>query len=58
VLATVSKVRGFKRERVTIDFKDDKIRSTTILGEKVKPSVPRRKFLQHVKEPCWYERDT
>jgi hypothetical protein len=29
-----------------------KIRSTTYFRGEIKPSVPRRKILRHVKEPC------
>jgi hypothetical protein len=35
-----------------------KIRSTTSWGGGVKPSAPRRKILQHVKDSAEYDRDT
>jgi hypothetical protein len=35
-----------------------KIRSTTFFGGEVKPSVPCRKILRHVKDPYDYGRDT
>jgi hypothetical protein len=51
VLATGPKVRGFKPGRGQWIFKGDKIRSTTSFGGEVKPSLPCRKILRHVKDP-------
>jgi hypothetical protein len=39
-------------------LKDDKIRSRPSFGGEVKPSVPCRKILRHVKEAYKYEIDT
>jgi hypothetical protein len=55
VLEIGPKVLGFKSRR-GLFVREIKIRSTTFFGEKVKPSVPCRKILRHVKEPYSYEK--
>jgi hypothetical protein len=50
VFATGPKFRGLKPGRGGRIFKGDKIRSTSYLGGAVKPSVPCRTMLRHVKE--------
>jgi hypothetical protein len=50
VLAIGSKVRGFKPSRGRWNFKGNKISSKNSFEEEVKPLVPCRKFLRHVKE--------
>jgi hypothetical protein len=57
VLATGPKVRGFKLSQDDGSLKAIKMRRTTSLGREVKPSVPCRKILRHVKERYEYERD-
>jgi hypothetical protein len=51
VLAIGPKIRGFKPGPGRWTFKGDKIRCTSSFGGDVKPSAPRPKFLEHVKEP-------
>jgi hypothetical protein len=51
VLAIGPKVRGFNSGRGRWITKGDKSRSTLSSGDQVKPSVPCRKFLRHVKKP-------
>jgi hypothetical protein len=49
VIAIEPKVRGFKPDRGRWIFKGDKTSSTTSFGGEVRPAVPRRKILRHVK---------
>jgi hypothetical protein len=56
VLATGPKGRGFKPGRVDGFFKAIKIRSTPSFQWDVKPEVPCRKILWHVKGPLTYQR--
>jgi hypothetical protein len=51
VLPTGPKVRGFKPGRQQSIFRGENIRSTSSLGEGVKPSAPCRNPLRHVKNP-------
>jgi hypothetical protein len=51
VLAIGPKVRGFKHDQGRWILRAIKIRNTISLGGAVKPSVPSRKILRHVKEP-------
>jgi hypothetical protein len=51
-LPTGPKVRGFNPGRDDGFLRAIKIRSTTSFGGEVKPSVPCRKILRHVKHPC------
>jgi hypothetical protein len=55
VLASEPKVHGFRPGRRQRILRAIEIRSTTSFVGKVKPSVPFRKILQHVKEPYEYE---
>jgi hypothetical protein len=56
VLTTGPKGRGFKPGRGDGFWRAIKIRSTPSFGWKVKPEVPRRKILRHVKDPLMYQR--
>jgi hypothetical protein len=56
VLATGPKDRGFKRGRDDGFLRAMKIRSTPSFGWEIKPEVPRRKVLRHVKDPLRYFR--
>jgi hypothetical protein len=51
VLATGPKVRGFKPGRDDGFLRVIKFRSTPFFGWDVKPKVPCRKILRHVKDP-------
>jgi hypothetical protein len=51
VLATGLEGRGFKPGRGNGFLRSIKIRRTLSFGWKVKPEVPCRKILQHVKNP-------
>jgi hypothetical protein len=53
VLAIGTKIREFRPGRGRwIFLRAIKIRSTTSFGGEVKPSIPCRKILRHVKGPC------
>jgi hypothetical protein len=52
MLATESKVRGFKTCRKRWILREINIHSTTSSRGQVKPSVPLRKILRHGKNPC------
>jgi hypothetical protein len=52
VLATRTKVRGFKFGRGQWIFKEKKIRSTTSFGGEVKPSTPCLTTLWNFGDPC------
>jgi hypothetical protein len=54
VIATGHNGRRFKPGRDYEFLKAIKIRSTPSFGWEVKPEVPRRKNLRHVKEPLRY----
>jgi hypothetical protein len=56
VLATGPKGRGFKPGRGDEFLRAIKIRSTPSFGWEVKPEVPCRKILRHVKDPLTYLR--
>jgi hypothetical protein len=56
VLATGPKGRGFKPGRGDGFLRAIKIRSTPSFGWEVKPEVPCRKILWHVKDPLRYFR--
>jgi hypothetical protein len=56
VIATGSKGRGFKRDRGDRFLRAIKIRSTPSFGWEVKPEVPCRKMLRHVKDPLRFFR--
>jgi hypothetical protein len=56
MLATGPKDRGFKLGRGNGFLRAIKIRSTPSFGWEVKPEVPCRKILQHVKDPLMYFR--
>jgi hypothetical protein len=56
VLATGRKGRGFKPSRVDGLLRTIKIRSTPSFGWEIKPEVPSRKILRHVKDPLTYQR--
>jgi hypothetical protein len=57
VLATGTKVCGFKPGLERRDFKGDKNPCTTFFGGEVKLSIPCRKIIWHVKVPYEHERD-
>jgi hypothetical protein len=54
VFATSPSGRGFKPGRGDGFLKAIKIRSTASFGWEVKPEVPCRKILRHVKDPLKY----
>jgi hypothetical protein len=56
VLSTGPKGRGFKPGRGDGFLRAIKIRSTSSFGWEVKPEVPCRKILRHVKDPLRYFR--
>jgi hypothetical protein len=56
VLATGPKGRGFKPGRGAGVLRAIKIGSTPSFGYEVKPEVPYRKFVRHVKDPLRYFR--
>jgi hypothetical protein len=56
MLETRPKGHGFKPGRGDGFLREIKILSTTFFGWEVKPEVPRRKILQHVKDPLRYFR--
>jgi hypothetical protein len=56
VLATGPKGRGFKPGRGDGFLRAIKIRSAPSFGWEVKPEVPCRKILRHVKDPLRYFR--
>jgi hypothetical protein len=56
VLATGPKDRGFKPGRGDGFLRAIKMRSTPSFGWEVKPEVPCRKILRHVKDPLTYQR--
>jgi hypothetical protein len=56
VLHTRPKGRGFKPGKGDGFLREIKIRSTPSFGWEVKPEVPCRKILQHVKETLRYFR--
>jgi hypothetical protein len=56
VLDTGPKGRGFKPGRGDGFLRAINIRSTTFFGWEVKPEVPCRKILRHVKDPLTYQR--
>jgi hypothetical protein len=56
VLATGSKGRGLKPVRGDGLLRAINIRSTPSVGWEVKPEVPCRKILWHVKDPLTYQR--
>jgi hypothetical protein len=58
VLVIGPKFHGFKPSLGRWAFGGDKICSTTSFGREVKPSVPCRKILRHVKQFYGYERGT
>jgi hypothetical protein len=51
VLVTLPKGRGFEPGQGDGFLRAIKIRSTPSFGWEVKPEVPRRKVLRHVKDP-------
>jgi hypothetical protein len=57
VFAVGQNVRGSNPDESDGFLKAIKIRRTTSFGWEVKPSVPRRKTLRHVKDPLGYDRD-
>jgi hypothetical protein len=56
VFATGSNGRGFKPGRGDVSLRAIKIRSTPSFGWEVKPEVPCRKILRHVKDSLTYQR--
>jgi hypothetical protein len=56
VLATGPMVRGFKPGRGDGLLREIKIRSTLSYGWEVKPEVPCRKILRHVRDLLTYQR--
>jgi hypothetical protein len=56
VFATEHKARGLKPGRGDGFLRSIKIRSTLSFGWEVKPKVPFRKLLRHVKDPLTYQR--
>jgi hypothetical protein len=56
VLATRPNGRGFRAGRGDGFLKAIKIRNTPFFGWEVKPDVPCRKILRHVKDPLTYQR--
>jgi hypothetical protein len=56
VLATGPKDRGFKPGRGDGFLRAIEMRSTPSFGWEVKPEVPCRKILRHVKDPLTYQR--
>jgi hypothetical protein len=56
VLATGPKCHGFKSGQGDGFLRAIKIHSTPSFGWEVKPEVPCRKILQHVKDPLRYFR--
>jgi hypothetical protein len=56
VLAAGLKGRGFKRDRGDGFLRMIKIRRSPSFGWEVKPDVPCRKMLRHVKDPLTYLR--
>jgi hypothetical protein len=56
VLDTGPKGRGFKPGRGDGSLRAINIRSTSSFGWEVKPEVPCRKILRHVKDPLTYQR--
>jgi hypothetical protein len=56
VLATGLKGRGFEPGQCDGFLRAIKIRSTLSFGREVKPEVPCRKILRHVKDPFTYNK--
>jgi hypothetical protein len=49
MIAIGPKVRGFERGRGRWILRPIQIRSTTFFGGEIKPTIPCRKILQHIK---------